>query len=297
MDRVDIKLGFDCNNACEFCVQGNKRSHCASRPPGQVHRDLQQGHARGAREVVFTGGEPTLQHALISSIRVARRLGYESVQLQTNGRSLSYPTYCETLVAAGVTEFSPAIHGATAETHDRLTRAPGSFEQTLAGIRNLSALGQRVITNTVVTSLNYRELPQLARLLVQLGVAQYQFAYVHIVGTAATNAAWLAPRKTEVLPFVLDGLNIGRDANVRCLTEAIPFCFMRGYEDCVAERIIPQSMIFDANKTIDDYTEYRRSKGKVKREACRRCRWDVLCEGPWREYPERFGWEEMVPVV
>ena len=251
----------------------------------------------GASEVVFTGGEPTLQKTLVPAIRAARTLGYANIQIQTNGRSLSYEPFCRTLIAAGATEFSPSLHGATSATHDRLTRAPGSFEQTVTAIRNLTALGQKVITNTVITSLNYSELPQLARLLVQLGVDQFQFAYVHIVGAAAANCAWLPPRKTDVIPFVHAGLDIGRNAHTRCMTEAIPFCLMQGYEDCVAEQIIPQSMIYDADKVIYDYGQYRRSEAKIKRDICRTCRWDARCEGPWREYPERFGWEEMVPVT
>ena len=43
---------------------------------------------------------------------------------------------------------------------------------------------------------------------------------------------------------------------------------------------------------IDDYAAYRRCEGKAKREACAECRWDQECEGPWREYPELFGWDE-----
>lgn len=296
MDRVDIKLGFSCNNCCEFCVQGNKRALHGARPSHQVLLDLQQGREQGASEVVFTGGEPTLQKTLIPAIRAARALGYSSVQVQTNGRSLSYEPFCRTLIKAGATEFSPALHGATSATHDRLTRAAGSFNQTVAGIRNLTALGQRVITNTVITSLNYSELPQLAHLLVDLGVAQFQFAYVHIVGTAAANVDWLPPRKTDVLPFVYAGLDVGRAAQVRGMTEAIPFCLMRGREDCVAEQIIPPSMIYDADKVISDYGRYRRNEAKVKQDACQSCRWYSRCEGPWREYPERFGWGEMVPV-
>jgi hypothetical protein len=29
---------------------------------------------------------------------------------------------------------------------------------------------------------------------------------------------------------------------------------------------------------------------------CPECDWHASCEGPWREYPELFGWDEFVPV-
>jgi len=297
MDRVDLKLGFNCNNRCLFCVQGDKRHSHGPRDMALITRDLEEGIRRGTRGLVLTGGEPTLQKTFLPVIRLARRLGYTDIQVQSNGRSFLYESFCRAAIEAGANEFSPALHGSTAELHDRLTCAPGSFEQTVTGIRTLVGAGQRVVTNTVVTALNYSDLPALARLFVSLGVHQFQFAFVHIVGTAADNAEWLVPRKSDIMPFVHEGLDIGRRAGVHCMTEAIPFCLMAGYEDFVAEQIIPETMVFDADTTIDDYGAYRRDAGKIRGPDCEPCRWYQRCEGPWREYPEMFGWQEFRPVV
>ena len=79
------------------------------------------------------------------------------------------------------------------------------------------------------------------------------------------------------------------------MTEAIPFCFMQGYEHCVAEDIIPRTKIFDAEQVIEDFGAYRRNKGKVKAPKCRKCAFYARCEGPWREYPQLFGWDEFIP--
>jgi len=294
--RVDLKLDFSCNNRCAFCVQGEKRHQCGPREIRQIRADLEVGLRNGARQLVLTGGEPTLQSNLFAVIRRARQLGYESVQIQSNGRRFYYPHVCQAAIKAGTTEFSPSIHGATARTHDRLTGANGSFEQTLQGISNLVSLGQTVITNTVITRINYAELPDLARLLVGMGVQQFQMAYVHIAGSAASNADWLVARKSEIISSVLNAMDIGRDAGIACMTEAIPYCLMVGYENHVAEQIIPESMIFDGARTIANYGEYRRNEGKAKRTECSSCRYFHKCEGPWREYPERFGWDEFVPV-
>jgi pyruvate-formate lyase-activating enzyme len=297
MSRVDLKLGFACNNRCLFCVQGDKRERHGPRSMSQIHADLTAGRQRGTRALVLTGGEPTVQPHFLAALRLAARLGYRSIQIQTNGRLFAYEKLCHATIEAGATEFSPALHAATADVHDRLTRAPGSWEQSVAGIRNLVRLGQTVLTNTVITSLGYRQTPQLARLLVSLGVQQMQLAFVHIVGTAADNSHWLVPRKSEVMPYVFAGLQVAIEAGVRCMTEAIPFCLMGGHEQRVAERIIPPTLIYDADKTIDDYGAYRRDQGKLKGPACPACAWSEQCEGPWREYPELFGWDELRPVA
>lgn len=294
--RIDIKIGFACNNRCEFCVQGEKRAHHGPRPVEQIRADLEDGRRRGASGIVITGGEPTIHATVLTVASLARELGYDSVQIQSNGRMFAHLPFCEQALAAGATEFALALHGASAATHDRLTRAPGAFRQVVTGIRNLVRLDQRVLSNTVITCVNYRELPDIARLLVKLGVSQYQFAFVHILGTAAQNASWLVPRKTEVLPFVKAGLDVGLRAGVRCMTEAIPFCFLQGYEACVAEQIIPRTVVFDADVTLDDYTAYRLSEGKAKGPMCERCHYFDRCEGPWVEYSSLFGCDELCPV-
>jgi len=35
---------------------------------------------------------------------------------------------------------------------------------------------------------------------------------------------------------------------------------------------------------------------KVKDEGCARCRYDSVCDGVWRNYVRRHGWEEIQPV-
>lgn len=295
--RIDIKIGFACNNRCEFCVQGEKRSQHGPRPFEQARADLEEGRQHGASGIVITGGEPTIHATVLDVARLAREMGYETVQIQSNGRMFSHLPFCEEAIAAGANEFALALHGATAASHDRLTRAPGAFRQVVTGIRNLVRLDQRVLLNTVITSVNYRELPDVARLLVKLGVLQYQFAFVHILGTAAKNASWLVPRKTDVMPFVKAGLDVGIRAGVRCMTEAIPFCFLSGYEAYVAEQIIPRTLVFDADVTLEDYTAYRQTEGKAKGPMCPPCIYFDRCEGPWVEYPTLFGWDELCPVT
>jgi len=166
----------------------------------------------------------------------------------------------------------------------------------VAGIRNLKKLGARVLTNTVITKPNYRDLPDIARLLVSLRVDQFQFAFIHISGRAAENKEWIVPRKSLIERWVQRGLEVGRRAGIRVMTEAIPYCRMQGFEDCIAERIMPETLIFDADYRIESYRSYRLTEGKAKGPRCRECRYDPVCEGPWKEYPEMFGWEEFEPV-
>jgi len=179
---------LSCRQRCGFHAMSRKNSVPSS--PGLMSPTLSTHRLRAlycqalfisakisADGVVFTGGEPTLRRDLPELVSFARDAGYETIQIQTNGRTFASRRYCETIIEAGATEFSPALHGHVPELHDFLTRAPGSFAQTTRGIRNLKSLGQYVLTNSVVVRANCRNLAQLAHLLVTLGVDQYQLAF------------------------------------------------------------------------------------------------------------------------
>lgn len=292
--RIDLKAGFSCNNRCRFCVQGDRRAREPDRSTDELRALLEASRAYGD-ELVLTGGEVGIRRDLVELVRAARALGYRRIQLQSNGRAFAKESLCDALVEAGVTEFSPALHGARPETHDALTRAPGSWRQTTRGIRNLVQRGQLVLSNSVVTRANLRELPLLGQLLVALGVHQYQLAMVHPLGSAAAAFDELVPRLDEAAPWVRAGLYPGLRAGLRVMVEAMPACLMPGWEGLLAEAHIPPTRIEDPVRPVADYSHARRAEGKAKGPDCGRCRWDTTCEGPWREYPERHGWAALVP--
>jgi len=298
MQRVDIKVGFQCNNYCRFCVQGKKREEYSDKTTKEIKKILKE--ARKKHEaLVFTGGEPTIRKDLPDLVKHAKELDFKIIQIQTNGRMFAYKKFCEDLIKKGANEFALALHGHTPKLHDSLTTVPGSFKQTTTGIKNLKSLGQRILMNTVITKPNYRYLPQIAKLLVSLGVDQFQFAFIHINHILLESKKLIGeivPRKSKIMPYVKKGLQVGIDAGVGVMTEAIPYCFMKGYEDYIAEKGIPNGSVYDAEWSIEDYGEYRRTEGKLKGPNCSKCKYFKICEGPWKEYPHIFGWEEFKPV-
>ena len=98
--RIDIKIGFACNNLCRFCVQGDKRHRVKAPTTRKVREELESGRKR-ADGVVFTGGEPTLRRDLPELVSFAREVGYETIQIQTNGRTFASRRYCEQMIEAG----------------------------------------------------------------------------------------------------------------------------------------------------------------------------------------------------
>ena len=293
--RVDIKLGFLCNNNCRFCVQADSKC-LGNRSFEDIKKDLIDSRKR-CEGVVFTGGEVTIRKDFFELVKLAKNLGYKIIQIQTNGRMFSSLDFCKKTIEAGATEFSPALHGYCAEQHDFLTRSKGSFNQTITGINNLKKMGQRVITNTVVVKSNYRNCPEIAKLLVKLNVDQFQFAFVHPMGNALKNFDSIVPCISLTAPYIHRGLQIGIDAGKKVMAEAMPYCMMKRYEEYIAEKIIPETEVRGKKfQNTDDFTKQRQKQGKVKFPQCKKCKYDKICEGPWKEYPEKKGSKEFEPI-
>lgn len=292
--RADVKVGFACNNRCVFCAQGEKRAGAATVPLETLLARLVE--ARGtSRGVVFTGGEPTLHKRIVTLVKAASRLGYHPIQIQTNGRLLSYPDVVRTLLDAGATEFSPSLHGSTEAIHDGLTRSAGSFRQSVLGIRNVARAGAPLLTNSVITRDNADDLPELVALLGSLGVQQAQLAFVHPVGTAMERFDSVVPRLSEVVQPVARAREVARRLGMRLVTEGIPYCFLRGMEELAVEASIPHTTVFDLDGAPADYSSWRVAEGKAHGPPCGSCARRPRCEGPWREVPDAFGWSDFVP--
>ncbi|MFA6383883.1 MAG: radical SAM protein [Candidatus Omnitrophota bacterium] len=295
--RIDIKVGYSCNNHCIFCVQGDKRSRIGDKSHKEVLSILEK-RRRDNNEVVFTGGEVTIRDDFFVLLRRAAKLRYDVIQVQSNGRMFAYEEFCEKAVKAGANSFALALHGSTKKVHDLLTRVPGSFDQTVRGIGNLKKLKQKVLLNTVVTKANYKDLPRIAELLVSMSVDQFQFAFVHICDTLAGNRGLvkeIVARKSMVEKYVKKGLQTGIDSNIPVMAEALPYCFMKGYEQYISDRFIPPTSIEETFFT-ENYEKARKEEDKIKGPRCAACASNDVCEGPWKEYPAIFGWEEFKPV-
>ncbi len=288
--RLDLKVTYQCNNFCRLCVQGNKRRRFP-RPPRLAYlKKIMETKRATCREVIFTGGEPTIRPDIFELIACAKGLGYE-VQIQTNGRMFAYRDFAKKVVRMGVDSFGVSLHGADAKTQDFLTRVRGSFKQVTHGIANLLALRAVLSTNTVINKYNYRQLLKLVDVLHDLGVAQFQLSYPHILGEARRNRKTLVLKKSTVVPYILKAIERGFAYNMVPKVEAIPACLLGPYKDCLTDCEVPHTWVWEM-AGARDFTAWCKAKGKAHGEVCRSCRLAGVCEGPWCEYVTHYGWDE-----
>jgi radical SAM protein with 4Fe4S-binding SPASM domain len=148
-----------------------------------------------------------------------------------------------------------------------------------------------------VVKQNYKYLEEIAKLLVSLGVDQFQLAFVHPMGRAYKNFDLVVPKISEVSSFIKTGLDVGIKAKISIMVEAMPYCLMDGYENYISEKIIPFTEIRGKEfQNTSDVGFIRKKYGKTKFPQCKSCKYNNVCEGPWKEYAEKFGSEEFKAI-
>src|SRR6202022_3520066 len=138
-----VNLNFVCNERCVFCAAGlaDGGFTVPGRPAGVSLDDVRTWTAEQPLgpedEVAVAGGEPTLHRDLVPIVRHLS-FGGASVTLFSNGLRLADEDFARAVLGAGVRRVEIALFGATAASHEEVTRRTGSFEKTL---RALSVLG------------------------------------------------------------------------------------------------------------------------------------------------------------
>ena len=182
-----VFLGAKCNSNCIMCPAGDTER----RKGFSYSRDLLMKYIDYLPEeleyIVITGGEPTMQIELFleALARISEKFPYTQVLLLTNGRSLSDRHFFQDMIDRRPRCFQVAvpIHAATAALHDAITRAKGSFEQTMLGLTRLMDSDVSVELRIVVTKMNCDDLVNIAKLISD------RFKRVHLV-----NFIGLEPR-------------------------------------------------------------------------------------------------------
>jgi MoaA/NifB/PqqE/SkfB family radical SAM enzyme len=188
-----------CNLRCRHCYI-NPEQHGRNRLPiDRIERWLAVFAARSpGANLVLLGGEPSLHPDLPRAVRCARRLGFASVTIDTNG--YLFNELLHKVTPAEVDVFSFSLDGATAATNDRI-RGRGSYDACLSGIRRARALGFRTSLIYTVSRANLEELPAMAPLVADLGIERFFIQVLGLRGKAGlTGCDADAPEILQVAP-------------------------------------------------------------------------------------------------
>jgi MoaA/NifB/PqqE/SkfB family radical SAM enzyme len=274
--KLIMNVTYVCNNHCTFCAVGT-RTQIHGHPVRQ-REHLDKYRALGVRLLDFDGGEPTLNPELVPLIQYARRIGFQRINVTTNGRLCFYPAFARTLARSGVTSLLFSLHGADAQTHAQQVGVAEAFEQTVGGIRNCVAAappGVELGMNITLTKGNYRQLPEVAQLAWELGLRWLNIQFLTPFGRATSMVAPDTQAAADVTRAVIDRWQ----DRMKLQIINLPFCFLPGYEHLMLGDVakLERQMVFVNNEDVNlaAYLAARRTRKPV----CASCPHAVFCGG------------------
>ncbi len=271
-----IHLFRKCSQRCVFCSYPEEGGgeegvslkdwlkEIAAMPPGLVQ---------------ISGGEPLLAPVgdLCLLLAAVKKLGRRA-ELQTNAlaaASMRTEKLAKLVKALNAADgyFNVNFPADTAALDYKTTRVRGAFKKRLLGVARLIGAGAGVRLTHVITSLNYRRLPEFAAFAVKKlkGAAWMQFSYIKGIGRA--EGSLFLPRYGEVKPFLERALFICEKNGLHCEVDHIPPCFLGGF--------------YRLNVDIVKMKEGRPGPHLEEKErvpACRSCRYLEICPGPRKDY-------------
>ncbi|NOQ55522.1 MAG: radical SAM protein [Nanohaloarchaea archaeon] len=307
--RVDILVGHTCNNRCIHCfMEDTKEELKLKKSPfdktfSQLKKAIKEHAEQGYETITFTGGEVTIRPDFLELAKCVKETKMK-ISIQSNGRTFADKTFTKKImqIEPNLSVTIP-IHNHKEEIQDKITRVKGSFKQTILGIKNLVDLGcKNVNIKTVIYKLNYIDVVNIAKLAKEIGAKQYNISAPQMNGNHLMDWKTMAISHTESALYIKKAIDHAIKSGFEVKYDAIPFCFMKGYEKYNSDIETSITTSIEGDKSIRD-TESKESilfdlevGRRTKVNVCKECKYFNVCMGVWKEYPEIFGVDEFKPV-
>ncbi len=289
MGKAIIKLSYECNNNCLFCHA--KRFSDSRLSSEGAFKKIEAAKKTGAKEIILSGGEPTIRKDIFRILRHIRNHGF-SAGMVSNARMFSSKDFLVKCCDIGLAEVFVSLHSHKKEVHDRLSQAQ-AFEQTIQGIRNLRSAGVDVILSVVVNKMNFEELNEIVGLADDMGVDRIKFASLVINGAALSNKNLLVEKISRCAEASVRACEEAEKRGIKAGVEGFSLCLISGRsdlcDDLFSNNIRFMSEPFESEFYSTDYGP------RIKPDRCKECRRAEECFGIDEEYLKLFGDSELLP--
>ncbi len=308
-ERFEIQLSHVCNNRCVFCVSGQMTELRMAKPTPlpDVKAKFDEAAARGITKVTIMGGEPTIHPTFFPTVEYALELGFEIIEIFTNGARLDKQAFVDKIMALGEDRlvWRISIQGWDRETHDFTTKKPGAFDRIIKGIETLTKLGQEMTCNMCVVEQNYRSLTKLPDFVTKYPIRQVHLDMVRPRDSGVRTEDYLDgimpdyADLSRVMREMFEGLAEkapGFDINVGNL----PFCQLPDWAHRIhhgGNKTYTVSAEGSGRLSVIAWDKYEDKKSdKLKLDSCSSCVFERRCDGFFELYAKRRGTDQFVPV-
>ncbi len=159
-----FEVTYVCNLKCQHCCvedegepvinEGNEELSLE-----EIKSTLDELYKMHTFALVFSGGEAMTRPDIFDILSYARKLNFR-INLYTNA-TLIDENAADELKKLKVNNIGISLYGATAKTHDTITRVPGSYEATTRAISLLQERGLYITLKSLIMKPNFSETKKL----------------------------------------------------------------------------------------------------------------------------------------
>jgi uncharacterized radical SAM superfamily Fe-S cluster-containing enzyme len=283
-----LEITSRCDLGCPVCL-------ASSLPVGQ---DLQVHAAEAALRTLIrnegrppplqlSGGEPSLHGDLETIIEVASSLGYEKIEIDTNGRRLSHdPSFAGQLREAGLSQVYLQMDGLDSDISESI-RGADLVEDKHRAIENCKREGLQVaLSVTVVPGVNEHCLWQMIRFGMEQGLTGINFQSVTLSGRFP-ELLCQGPERFTLGHFIH---GVERQSDGRLLASELtplpcpdPRCGVMTYALVLKGELVPLNRILEGDPLLEhvaDMNDWDAVIRQVQLEAACGCGSTAACSGP-----------------
>jgi len=188
---VFFHITTQCNLSCTHCYIDPSQHGTGALPLESVIKwlDLLK---KDNTDLVLLGGEPTLHPDLDAAIKYARKIGYRSITVDTNG--YLFGNILEKVTTRDVDYFSFSLDGPNAGMNDQI-RGAGAFDNCIQGIHAARKKGFPVSLIYTVSAINIHALHLMPSLIKSLNIQKF---FIQIIGLRGKSAPVSNQRNLQV---------------------------------------------------------------------------------------------------
>lgn len=164
---LNCEITYACSQRCVHCYNPHHNPEAAMSTEMWINI-IDQAANLGVLRLVLTGGECTCHPGFWEILEHARSCNM-AVTVQSNGLYFNSEEKMARLAALFPRSYEVSIYGATAETHEKITTIPGSWNKTLKSLEYAKRFNIPIAIKSPITTLNWQEAGQIADRARELG--------------------------------------------------------------------------------------------------------------------------------
>ncbi len=178
-----IELTYHCSLNCIHCYCKGRKDKNEELTTREWKKILDEIHREGCIWIIFTGGDPLVRDDFLELYSYAKKKGF-IVALLTSGQAFTEK------IIGHLVKFPPfsieiTLNGITKNTYETITQVEGSFERTMATIRELKRKNIRLILKSNCLKQNKDEITNIKiwaeENLGKASGSKYSFTYDPII--------------------------------------------------------------------------------------------------------------------